>query len=222
MEERILVYKNPNYDVFIKKHKWAQQRLQEIADGLKLLGINPTDELIKRLLNGEDLQLMIAEKNVTDGFKNLPRAMLKAMKEMVSKENREDYMNAVGEKAEHFRAIIERGDSLIDMAFFSVHNGIVVLLPEHIKEAERLFCVFVDTPAQKCVYEKWQQLKDAVSQFEQAVKEAPKKPMSKELEAAKIYPQYLRGIMAPGNYSIAKFLDDGSVELNGWNFEHIQ
>ena len=108
------------------------------------------------------------------------------------------------------------------MAFFSVHNGIVVLLPEHIKEAERLFCVFVDTPAQKCVYEKWQQLKDAVSQFEQAVKEAPKKPMSKELEAAKIYPQYLRGIMAPGNYSIAKFLDDGSVELNGWNFEHIQ
>lgn len=106
MEERILVYKNPDYDVFLKKHKWAQQRLQEIADGLKSLNIDPTDELIKRLLNGEDLQFMVAEKNVTDGFKNLPRGMIKALKEMFSKENREDYMNAVGEKAELFKTII--------------------------------------------------------------------------------------------------------------------
>lgn len=222
MEERILVYKNPDYDVFLKKHKWAQQRLQEIADGLKSLNIDPTDELIKRLLNGEDLQFMVAAKNVTDGFKNLPRGMIKALKEMFSKENREDYMNAVGEKAELFKTIIEQGDSLIDLSFFSIKNGTVILLPEHVNEAERLFCVFVDTPAKRCVYEKWLQLKDAVAQFEQAVKEVPKKPMSKEFEAAKIYPQYLRGIMAPGNYSIAKFLDDGSIELNGWNFEHIQ
>ena len=39
MEERILVYKDPDFDNWVKRYHWMRNELQKLADGLKTLGI---------------------------------------------------------------------------------------------------------------------------------------------------------------------------------------
>lgn len=71
--EQILVYKDPAFDKEEKKYKWVQQELQNLVNGLKRIGITPTDENIKKLLKGESLVSEMAENMINAGFSQLPR-----------------------------------------------------------------------------------------------------------------------------------------------------
>ena len=96
MEERILVYKDSvEYDGTIRRYQWLAKMMQELADGLKKLNVEPTITLIKRLIKGEDLRALIASKNVSDNFGDMPRVKQKTFQEMFDKENESDYKELI-------------------------------------------------------------------------------------------------------------------------------
>lgn len=223
MEERILIYKDAEYNTLIQQYKWVQNLLQDIADGLKGMNIEPTTNIIKGLLQGEDMQHIIAKSTVSDSFKNLPRTMAKAILEMFTQGNKEEYMAKIGEKVERLKTFKDKGNSCVDFSLFYVEDSNVILSQDYIKQAEEYFCIFVDTPGRKAVYEKWLQFKQAFEEFETAVKEAPKVIASEHQKNYGIYPEYLKALDVPGNFSLAKVgWYDGKLHLNEEYFKYIQ
>ncbi len=222
MEERILVYKDREYKNVINRYLWMQRSLQDLVNGLIELGIEPTERIVKSLLDGNDLRQLVAEKNVSESFGSLPKQMQKTMKEMFAKENDEAYMNCVGIKAANIKQVKDRGQYVINYDLFSVENGKVILSPEYITETEKWYCVFVDTPGKKLVYDKWLEVQEVIKQFETVIKNVEKTPVTNNQKAAGIYTQDLRGIAIYASNSIVKASDDGSLVLDGYNFKFIQ
>lgn len=223
MEERILVYKDSaEYDVTIKRYKWFCKGMQELADGLKKLNIEPTIAIIKSLIKGKDVRELISSKNVSESFGNMPKAMQNAIQEMFNKENEADYKELIEEKAARIGGVLNKGEYSINLSFFDLKDGKIVLSPDHIKEIESRCCVFIDTPGREAVYNKWLQLVEAMNQFDEAVKNAPKTKVSEFQRKYGNDPNYLQAIAVPGNFSVAKISYEGELVLNGENFKYIQ
>lgn len=64
MEEKILVYRDPDYNKWMDFYKWRVKELQELVDGMKSLSIKPTIENLKRLLKGENLNHLSVENDI--------------------------------------------------------------------------------------------------------------------------------------------------------------
>lgn len=223
MEERILVYKDSvEYDGTIKRYQWFAKMMQELADGLKKLNVEPTITLIKRLIKGEDLRALIASKHVSESFENMPKTMQNAIQEMFKKENEADYKELIEEKAARIGNVLGKGEYPINLSFFDLKDGEIVLSPDHIKETESRCCVFIDTPGKEAVYKKWLQLVEAMRQFDEAVKNAAKIEVSEFQRHSGIDPDYLQAVAVPGRFSLAKINYEGKLVLNGENFEYIQ
>ena len=213
MEERILVYKDPvEYDGTIKRYQWLAKMMQELADGLKKLNVEPTITLIKRLIKGEDLRALIASKNVSDNFGDMPKVMQKTFQEMFDKENEADYKELIEEKAARIGGVLNKGEYIINRSFFDLKDGKIILSPDHIKEIESRCCVYIDTPGREAVYKNWLQL----------VKNAAKIEVSEFQRHSGIDPDYLQAVAVPGRFSLAKINYEGKLVLNGENFEYIQ
>lgn len=222
MEERILVYKDSvEYDGTIKRYQWFAKMMQELADGLKKLNVEPTITLIKRLIKGEDLRALIASKNVSDNFGDMPKVMQKTFQAMFDKENEADYKELIEEKAARIGNSLMNGHP-INLSFFDLEDGRIVLSPDHIKEIESRCCVYIDTPGREAVYKKWLQLVEAMRQFDEAVKNAAKIEVSEFQRHSGIDPDYLQAVAVPGRFSLAKINYEGKLVLNGENFEYIQ
>lgn len=223
MKERILVYKDSvEYDGTIKRYQWIAKMMQELADGLKKLNIEPTITLIKSLINGRDLRELISSKNVSESFGNMPKAMQNAIQEMFNKENEADYKELIEEKAARIGNVLGKGEYPINLSLFDLKDGEIVLSPDHIKEIESRNCVFIDTPGREAVYKKWLQLVEAMRQFDEAVKNAPKTKVTEFQRQSGINPDYLQAVAVPGNFSLAKISYEGELVLNGEYFEYIQ
>lgn len=223
MKERILVYKDSvEYDGTIRRYQWIAKMMQELADGLKKLNIEPTITLIKSLINGKDLRELISSKNVSESFGNMPKAMQNAIQEMFNKENEADYKELIEEKVARIGNVLCKGEYPINLSFFDLKDGEIVLSPDHIKETESRCCVFIDTPGREAVYRKWLQLVEAMRQFDEAVKNAPKTKVKEFQRQSGIDPDYLQAVAVPGNFSLAKISYEGELVLNGEYFEYIQ
>lgn len=223
MKERILVYKDSvEYDGTIRRYQWIAKMMQELADRLKKLNIEPTITLIKSLINGKDLRELISSKNVSESFGNMPKAMQNAIQEMFNKENEADYKELIEEKAARIGNVLCKGEYPINLSFFDLKDGEIVLSPDHIKETESRCCVFIDTPGREAVYRKWLQLVEAMRQFDEAVKNAPKTKVTEFQRQSGIDPDYLQAVAVPGNFSLAKISYEGELVLNGEYFEYIQ
>lgn len=223
MKERILVYKDSvEYDGTISRYQWIAKMMQELAGGLKKLNIEPTITLIKSLINGKDLRELISSKNVSESFGDMPKAMQKAIQEMFDKENEADYKELIEEKAARVGDVLNKGEYVIDLSFFDLKDGEIVISPDHIKEIESRCCVFIDTPGREAVYRKWLQLVEAMRQFDEAVKNASKTKVTEFQRQSGIDPDYLQAVAVPGNFSLAKISYEGELVLNGEYFEYIQ
>ena len=223
MKERILVYKDSvEYDGTIRRYQWIAKMMQELAGGLKKLNIEPTITLIKSLINGKDLRELISSKNVSESFGDMPKAMQKAIQEMFGKENEADYKELIEEKAARVGDVLNKGEYVIDLSFFDLKDGEIVISPDHIKEIESRCCVFIDTPGREAVYRKWLQLVEAIRQFDEAVKNASKTKVTEFQRQSGIDPDYLQAVAVPGNFSLAKISYEGELVLNGEYFEYIQ
>lgn len=223
MKERILVYKDSvEYDGTIRRYQWIAKMMQELADGLKKLNIEPTIALIKSLINGKDLRELISSKNVSESFGNMPKAMQNAIQEMFDKENEADYKELIEEKAARIGNVLGKGEYPINLSFLDLKDGEIVLSPDHIKETESRCCFFIDTPGREAVYKKWLQLVEAMRQFDEAVKNAPKTKVTEFQRQGGFDPDYLQAVAVPGNFSLAKISYEGELVLNGENFEYIQ
>lgn len=97
--------------------------MQELADGLKKLNVEPTITLIKRLIKGEDLRALIASKNVSDNFGDMPKVMQKTFQEMFDKENEADYKELIEEKAARIGNVLGKGEYPINLSFFDLKDG---------------------------------------------------------------------------------------------------
>lgn len=223
MEERILVWKNEvEYNKVDIQYQVVRKTMQEIADGLKSLGVSPNFGHIKSLLHDEDLSNVVAEKSTSEYFEKLPKVMQKAIKDMFHKESKDEYAKAVGDKAAKLRFLMHRIDSMVDMSFFTMEDGEIILSPDYIKRIEQLYCVYVDTPGKRKVYEKWLELLDAVKEFDEAVKNAPKREPTQNEQVACIRGEYLKSILYPDNFSLGKVRDNGEFVLNGEYFDWIE
>lgn len=223
MEERILVYKDSvEYDGTIRRYQWLAKMMQELADGLKKLNVEPTITLIKRLIKGEDLRALIASKNVSDNFGDMPKVMQKTIQEMFDKENEANYKELIEEKAARIGGVLNKGEYIINRSFFDLKDGKIILSPDHIKEIESRCCVYIDTPGREVVYKKWLQLVEAMRQFDEAVKKAPKTKVSEFQRRYGKDPDYLQAVAVPGVFSLAKVNYEGELVLNGENFEYVQ
>lgn len=224
MEERILVYKDPEFDNWANRYRWMQKELQKLADGLKTLGIEPTDELIKRLYRGESLEGMTAEKHVGDALKGLPATLLRTISDLYKKERSDEYNNAVGNQADKIVEWRRRNDasSMIDFNYYHVEDGTITIDPRHTEYLESMFCVFIDSDNRKAVYDKWLQLQKAKADFETAVKSASKRKGYSRLEEERgITGNDLLAVATPGQFCLVKIRYDGEMMLNGENFSHI-
>ena len=138
----------------------AKRNCKKLADGLKTLGIEPTDELIKRLYSGENLEEMTAEKHVGDALKGLPATLLRTISDLYKKERTDEYNKAVGNQADKIVEWRRRNDasSMIDFNYYHVEDGNITIDPRHTEYLESMFCVFIDSDNRKAVYEKWLEL----------------------------------------------------------------
>lgn len=223
MEERILVYKDPDFDNWVKRYHWMRNELQKLADGLKTLSIEPTDELIKRLCKGESLEDMTAEKHVGDALKGLPKTLLRTISDLYKKERTEEYNNAVGNQANKIVEWRRRNEAttMIDLGYFHVENGAITIDPRHIEYLESLFCVFIDSDNRKAIYDKWLQLQQVKADFDSVVRNASKRQYSRLEEERGITGNDLMAVATPGQFCLVKVRYDGKMILNGENFSHF-
>lgn len=168
------------------------------------------------------MRALIASKNVSDNFGDMPKVMQKTFQEMFDKENEADYKELIEEKAARVSGVLNKGEYVINLSFFDLEDGRIVLSPDHIKEIESRCCVYIDTPGREAVYKKWLQLVEAMRQFDEAVKNATKIEVSEFQRHSGIDPDYLQAVAVPGNFSLAKINYEGELVLKGENFEYIQ
>ena len=143
-----------------------------------------------------------------------------------------EQLELVAQEIEAYNKLIEEkaariGNSLmnghpINLSFFDLEDGRIVLSPDHIKEIESRCCVYIDTPGREAVYKKWLQLVEAMRQFDEAVKNAAKIEVSEFQRHSGIDPDYLQAVAVPGRFSLAKINYEGELVLKGENFEYIQ
>lgn len=224
MEERILVYKDPDFDSWVKRYNWMRDELQKLADGLKTLGIEPTDKLINRLIKGESLEEMTAEKHVGDALKGLPKSLLRTITDLYKKERTDEYNSAVGNQAQKIVEWRRRNDAttMINFNHYHVEAGVVTITPEHIEYLEGAFCVFIDSENRKAVYDKWLQLQKAKADFDSVVKNANKRNNYSRLEEERgITGNDLLAVATPGQFCLVKVRYDGQMILNGENFKYF-
>ena len=151
----------------------------------------------------------------------MPKVVQKTIQEMFDKENEADYKELIEEKAARIGNSLMNGHP-INLSFFDLEDGRIVLSPDHIKEIESRCCVYIDTPGREAVYKKWLQLVEAMRQFDEAVKNATKIEVSELQKHNGIDPDYLQAVAVPGRFSLAKINYEGKLVLNGENFEYIQ
>lgn len=223
MEERVLVYKSPNYDDWEKRYKWMREQLQKLADGLKSLGIEPTKDLIMRLYNGENLEEMTAKKHISEQWNDLPHTILQTISDLYKKERTDEYNEAVGKQALKLSEWRKRNESttLILINHFDVENGNVIISPDHISYLEKLFCVFVDNDNKRKVYDKWLQLKKAKMELEVALKLSQKRNYTQWEKDHTATGYDLMAVSTAGQFCLVKVRYDGEMFLNGENFSHL-
>lgn len=224
MEERILVYQEPAFEEWKRRYQWMRTQIQSLADGLKSLDIEPTDSHIKRLLNGESLEGLVAEKSVDNALKGLPIKVYRTIVDLFQKERTEDYNNAVGNQAAKIIQWKQRnnGESMINFDYYHIVNGVVEIAPEHIEWLEGHYCVFADSDNRRNVYDKWLLLKAAKEAFEETFYNATKSHPTEMQALMGITGDNLKPIGTPGQFSLAKLRYDGEFVLNGEYFNLIQ
>lgn len=225
MDDRILVYKqqeglynNSGYDQHLRSYQCMKKKLQGLVDGMKNHGIEPTMNLVEKALSGENLRNLIAKNSVSYSLSFLPKQIKNSLENMIEKENEENYQSDIEEKIECIRT--HRDKTLTNLSFFEIENGEVLLSPEHIKEAERLYCVFIDTPTREKVYEKYLAFIEAAKQFEEAVKEAPKRDVPEAVRNVR-EPNFIKAIGGIDTYSLVVLDYNGEFLLHGERFKDI-
>ena len=179
MEGKILVYKEEvEYKRYLANVKGLKNHIQALTDGLIKLGIEPSIGIIKKFVRGDIGYDMIAKKQVEDSFNGLPIAMQKAISKMFQDQNKEEYNDLIGKNVVLIKDLINNPDSMVTykaLNFFNIENGVVNLLPEYIDQAEEWFCIYVDSPERKKVYDEWLKVKAAVEQMNEVIKSVHKK-----------------------------------------------
>lgn len=199
-------------------------QIQSLADGLKSLDIEPTDSHIKRLLNGESLEGLVAEKSIDNALKGLPIKVYRTIVDLFQKERTEDYKNAVGNQAAKILQWKQRNntESMINFDYYHIVNGVVEIDPKHIEWLESCYCVFVDSDNKRNVYDKWLLLKAAKEAFEETLHNATKTTPTAVQTTMGTTGDDLKPIGTPGQFSLVKVRYDGEFVLNGENFNLIQ
>ena len=218
--QRILLYKEAEYDRLVAAYQTILSLLKELVDGVRMCDIEPCSQNIKSLLRGEDLKKQMAERTVSKALSTLPKTMLNAIVSLYKKENEDQYKELISEKVERIRAIQQLQP--VNISYFIFENGEVSLSPDYIKDAERLYCVYVDSPGKFQVYDAWEAFVAAKEHLDAVVKSVSKRQSNPTEEHLRLYGKDLIGVAAPGNFSIGKIRFDGSLVLNGENFGWIQ
>lgn len=218
--QRILLYKEAEYDHLIGNYHTILRLLKELVEGVRSCDMEPSSQIIKSLLRGEDLKNQMAERTVSKAFSTLPKTMLNAIASLYKKENEDRYKELISEKVERIRAILQHQP--INISYFNFENGEVSLSPDYIKDAERLYCVYVDSPGKFQVYDAWEAFVAAKEHLDAVVKSVSKRQSTPTEEHLSLYGKDMIGVAAPGNFSIGKIRFDGSLVLNGENFGWIQ
>lgn len=228
MEDKILVYKEEvEYKRYLANVKGLKNHIQALTDGLIKLGIEPSIGIIKKFVRGDIGYDMIAKKQVEDSFKEFPIIMQNAISKMFQDQNKEEYNDLIGKNVVLIKNLINNPDSMVTykaLNFFNIENGVVNLLPEYIDQAEEWFCIYVDSPERKKVYDEWLKVKAAVEQMNEVIKSVHKKEVSAIQKHMGIDPEHLRALSVPGNYNFGFITVSGATGeliLNGEKFEYI-
>ena len=93
MEERILVYKDEQgYEKLIGEYSFWKKELQELATGIKDMGISPEWMHIKQLLNGQNLKSLISSKSVSESvLESLPKLIKGTFQKILNDGIEEEY-----------------------------------------------------------------------------------------------------------------------------------
>lgn len=222
-ENKILLYKAPEYSHWEYMYRRVQSVLQSVADGLKQLNLPPTKELLKRLYNGESVEGDVAKENFERIFGNVPKSTLNPFREAYEKGLREEYFNALSKplkQLEEYKGTYQAyGDSF--WKYINVESGVVSLNPAYLEELDKWFCVYADSIGRKAVYDKWLQLQQAITEFGAIVKATPKSTPNSVEKILGIEGKYLLPISTPSQFCLVKVNQAGEVILNGENFKFI-
>lgn len=228
MEGKILVYKEEvEYNRYITKFKALKKYIEALTDGLNKMGIEPSIDIIKKFVRGDEGYDMVSKKQVQNIFNGLPIAMQKAISKMFQDQNKEEYNDLIGKNVVLIKDLINNPDSMVTykaLNFFNIENGVVNLLPEYIDQAEEWFCIYVDSPERKKVYDEWLKVKAAVEQMNEVIKSVHKKEVSAIQKHMGIDPEHLRALSVPGNFNFGFITVSGATGeliLNGEKFEYI-
>lgn len=217
--QRILLHKDAEYDHLLSVYKMVLGLLRDLVNSMKLCDLKPTPQLIKAALRGDDLRSLMTEQTVSKAFSTLPKTMLSAISSLHKKENEERYVDLISNKADQIRNILQIHP--VKISYFNFENEDVTLSPEHIKQAEDMYCVFADSPGKFKVYDAWEAFVTAKKHLEDVVRSVPKRSSTQTEQYVNLYGNNLIGVAAPGNFSIGKICYDGNLVLNGENFDWI-
>lgn len=220
MEEKILVYRDPNYNKWMDFYKRRVKELQELVDGMKSLSIKPTIENLKRLLEGENLNHLSVENDIDKHLSFLPKRLRASLKEAATKECEDEYNEKLGEKVVRFIDKYQRKHC--DMVSLSglckdveIMNGVVSITKECLNRIDRVNSVYIDSPGRKSVYDAYQRFIEAYKDFEQAVKDAPKKPNSYYMgQTFGSDHNSMRALGGEYAYAVVRLID-GNLKLDG-------
>lgn len=218
--QRILLHKEAAYDHLVSNYHCVLGLLKELINGIKLCDMEPSPQIIKSILRGEDLRDQMTKQAVSKTFSTFPKTMLNAIASLYKKENEDRYEKLISEKAERIRAILQHQP--VNISYFKFENGDVSLSPDYIKEVERMYCVFVDSPGKFKVYDAWESFVTAKKHLDDVVRSVTKRSSTQAEQSVNLYGNNLIGVAAPGNFSIGKICYDGDLVLNGENFGWIQ
>lgn len=228
MEDKILVYKEEvGYKNYLANFNELKKRIQALTDGLIKLGIEPSIGIIKKFVRGDAGYDTIAKKQVEDSFKGFPIIMQNAIRKMFQDQSNEEYHDLIEKNVVLINRMIKNSYLYVSyksLDFFNIENGVVNIMPECIEQAEKWFCIYVDSPERKKVYDEWLKVKAAVEQMNEVIKSVHKKEVSATQKHMGIDPKRLRALQVPGNNYfgfITVCSGTGELILDGRKFEYI-